>query len=49
MPLARPPRPILLACAVAGLAALSGCTLVTRTMSDGITSVITPYRVEVVQ
>lgn len=49
MPLARPPRPILLACAVAGLAALPGCTLVTRTMSDGITSVITPYRVEVVQ
>lgn len=34
---------------VAGLATLSGCTLVTRTMSDGITSVITPYRVEVVQ
>ena len=28
---------------------LSGCTLVSRTMSEGITSVITPYKVEVVQ
>jgi outer membrane protein assembly factor BamE len=37
------------ALAVAGLAGLSGCTLVSRTMSDGITSVITPYKVEVVQ
>ena len=34
---------------IAGLAGLSGCTLVSRTMSDGITSVITPYKVEVVQ
>lgn len=49
MPVARLSRPIFLACAAAGLAALTGCTLVTRTMSDGITSVITPYRVEVVQ
>ena len=28
---------------------LSGCTLISRTMSEGITSVITPYKVEVVQ
>jgi outer membrane protein assembly factor BamE len=49
MPIARLSRPVPLALLFAGLAALSGCTLVTRTMSDGITSVITPYRVEVVQ
>ena len=28
---------------------LSGCSLISRTMSEGITSVITPYKVEVVQ
>jgi outer membrane protein assembly factor BamE len=49
MPLIRLPRIVPVAAALLGLAALGGCTLVTRTMSDGITSVITPYRVEVVQ
>ena len=47
--LSRLPRPALLTAALAGLAALGGCTLISQTMSDGITSVITPYRVEVVQ
>jgi outer membrane protein assembly factor BamE len=47
--LSRLSRPTIASVALAGLAALSGCTLVSRTMSDGITSVITPYRVEVVQ
>jgi outer membrane protein assembly factor BamE len=49
MPLNRIPRIVPVAAALLGLAALGGCTLITRTMSDGITSVITPYRVEVVQ
>jgi outer membrane protein assembly factor BamE len=49
MPQIRTHRLLPLAGALLGLAALGGCTLVTRTMSDGITSVITPYRVEVVQ
>jgi outer membrane protein assembly factor BamE len=49
MPLFRLPRIVPVAAALLGLATLGGCTLVTRTMSDGITSVITPYRVEVVQ
>jgi outer membrane protein assembly factor BamE len=35
--------------AVAGLASLSGCGPITRTMSNGLTAVVTPYRVEVVQ
>jgi outer membrane protein assembly factor BamE len=47
--LSRLPRLPLLTAALAGLAALGGCTLISQTMSDGITSVITPYRVEVVQ
>jgi outer membrane protein assembly factor BamE len=34
---------------LAGLGSISGCNSVTTAMSDGITSVITPYRVEVVQ
>jgi outer membrane protein assembly factor BamE len=34
---------------VAALAALSGCTALSNYMSEGITSVITPYKVEVVQ
>ncbi|MFO1339790.1 MAG: outer membrane protein assembly factor BamE [Burkholderiaceae bacterium] len=38
-----------LAASALALLGLPGCSLVTRTMSDGITSVITPYRVEVVQ
>ncbi|WP_374568696.1 outer membrane protein assembly factor BamE [Ideonella sp.] len=49
MPLFRLSRIVPVSAALLGLAALSGCTLITRTMSDGITSVITPYRVEVVQ
>jgi outer membrane protein assembly factor BamE len=49
MPLFRLPRIVPVTAALLGLATLAGCTLVTRTMSDGITSVITPYRVEVVQ
>jgi outer membrane protein assembly factor BamE len=34
---------------LAGLGSIAGCNTVTSAMSDGITSVITPYRVEVVQ
>lgn len=34
---------------LAGLGSIAGCNTVTTAMSDGITSVITPYRVEVVQ
>lgn len=49
MPLFRLPRIVPVAAALLGLAALGGCTLISRTMSDGITSVVTPYRVEVVQ
>ncbi|HEX5686030.1 MAG TPA: outer membrane protein assembly factor BamE [Ideonella sp.] len=49
MPLFRLPRIVPVTAALLGLATLAGCTLITRTMSDGITSVITPYRVEVVQ
>lgn len=46
MPLS--PRIVALALPLAaGL--LGGCTLISRTMSEGITSVITPYKVEVVQ
>jgi outer membrane protein assembly factor BamE len=47
--LSRLPRLSIVPAALASLLALGGCTLVSRTMSDGITSVITPYRVEVVQ
>ena len=47
--LSRLPRLPILTAALAGLAGLGGCTLISQKMSDGITSVITPYRVEVVQ
>ncbi|MBT9594440.1 MAG: outer membrane protein assembly factor BamE [Vitreoscilla sp.] len=34
---------------LAGLGSIAGCNTVTTAMSDGLTSIITPYRVEVVQ
>lgn len=46
MPLHTPFRTLAVALA---LTALGGCTWLSNKMSDGITSVITPYRVEVVQ
>lgn len=48
MPLTPSHRP-LAAAAAAALLMLGGCTSISRTVSDGITRVITPYRVEVVQ
>ena len=43
------PRLVRAALLLAGLGSIAGCNTVTSAMSDGITSVITPYRVEVVQ
>lgn len=43
------PRLVRAALLLAGLGSIAGCNTVTTAMSDGITSVITPYRVEVVQ
>jgi outer membrane protein assembly factor BamE len=49
MPLSTPARNAVLSCLLLGSSLLGGCSLVSRTMSDGLTSVITPYRVEIVQ
>lgn len=49
MPLTSSSRLAAAAAAAVGLVLLGGCTAITRSMSDGITRVITPYRVEVVQ
>lgn len=38
-----------LAASIAGLLAMTGCAQFSNTMSDGVTSLITPYRVEIVQ
>jgi outer membrane protein assembly factor BamE len=45
------PLPSSVRFAALGLAAfqLTACSLISRTMSEGLTSVITPYRVEIVQ
>ena len=43
------PRLVRAALLLAGLGSIAGCNTVTSAMSDGITSVITPYRGEVVQ
>ena len=48
MPLMRRLSPSLLA-AMALVALGTGCARLSNTMSDGLTSVITPYRVEIVQ
>ncbi|WP_396267310.1 outer membrane protein assembly factor BamE [Ideonella sp.] len=37
------------AAAIAGLLAMTGCAQFSNTMSGGVTSLITPYRVEIVQ
>ncbi|HSI52011.1 MAG TPA: outer membrane protein assembly factor BamE [Ideonella sp.] len=49
MPLLSSVRPVAVAAALMAASLLGGCAYVSRTMSEGITSVITPYKVEIVQ
>jgi outer membrane protein assembly factor BamE len=49
MRLPRPIAAIFVPVTVLSLSLLSGCTTVSRVMSDGITTVISPYKLEIVQ
>ena len=49
MPLLLPLRTAALLTSLAAVGLLSACTTVSRFMSDGLTQVITPYRIEIVQ